>query len=73
MDYNKIGELVKTERKKRKMTQAEFAKLAEVSERTIFTIEKKERVNLDTIKKVLNLINYDIVIVKVDTQEILEL
>ena len=73
MDYNKIAELVKTERKKRKMTQAEFAKLAEVSERTIFTIEKKERVNLDTIKKVLNLINYDIVIVKVDTQEILEL
>jgi len=73
MDYNKIAELVKTERKKRKMTQAEFAKLADVSERTIFTIEKKERVNLDTIKKVLNLIQYDIVIVKIDTQEILEL
>ena len=72
MDYNKIGELVKIERKKRNLTQLEFIKLADISERTLRHIETGEKVNLDTIKKVLNIIHHDIVIVKVDTQEVIE-
>ena len=72
MDYNKIGELVKIERKKRNLTQLEFIKLADISELTLRHIETGEKVNLDTIKKVLNIIHHDIVIVKVDTQEVIE-
>lgn len=72
MDYSKIAELVKAERKKRNLTQLEFIKLADISERTLRHIETGEKVNLDTIKKVLNVVNHDIVIVKVDTQEVIE-
>ena len=71
MDYNKIGELVKTERKKLQLTQAGLAKLTEVSVTTIKSIEKGKKVYLETLKKVLNLFGYDIVIVETDALEII--
>jgi len=72
MDYNKIAELVKTERNKLQLTQAGLAKLTEVSVTTIKSIEKGKKVYLETLKKVLNLFGYDIVIVKADALEIIK-
>lgn len=73
MNYSKIGALVKTERKKLQLTQAGLAKLAEVSVKTIKNIETGKKVNLDTIKKVLNLIGYDVKIISLDSFLIVDL
>ena len=73
MDYNKIGELVKIERKKLYMSQNELATLANVSKSMLRQIERGEKVSLDSLKKVLNLIGYDLKVACLRTSKMIHL
>jgi y4mF family transcriptional regulator len=61
MDTNQIAEIVRFHRKTSGLSQAELAKLAGLGKTVIFDIEKgKLSVRLDTLLKVLNVLNIKI-------------
>ncbi len=61
MDANQIAEIVRFHRKKSGLSQAELAKLAGLGKTVIFDIESgKLSVRLDTLLKVLNVLNIKI-------------
>jgi HTH-type transcriptional regulator/antitoxin HipB len=58
MDADRIAAIVHFHRKKSGLSQAELAKLAGLGKTVIFDIEKRKRsVRLDTLLKVLNVLN----------------
>jgi y4mF family transcriptional regulator len=61
VDTNKLSEIVRFHRKQAGLTQKGLADLAGVGKTVIFDIESgKETVQLDTIKKVLTVLNIKI-------------
>jgi HTH-type transcriptional regulator / antitoxin HipB len=58
MNAQEIGELIRFHRKSAGLNQQELAKLAGVGKTVVFDLEKgKETVRLDTLMKILNVLN----------------
>ncbi|HSW56687.1 MAG TPA: type II toxin-antitoxin system Y4mF family antitoxin [Ignavibacteriaceae bacterium] len=58
MNIDQISEIIKLHRKKSGLTQKGLADLAGVGKTVIYDIEKgKETIQLDTIKKILSVLN----------------
>jgi len=66
MTNQELGQFIKQERKKRKLTQQQLADKAEVSKRTIQYIEAQRQAYWDTLKKVVEALgcNVEIIISK---------
>ncbi len=62
MTYQELGQFIKQERKKLKLTQKELADLAEVSFRTIQNIEKGDRISEKILNKILEVLNYTAIV-----------
>ncbi|MGB1243777.1 MAG: helix-turn-helix domain-containing protein, partial [Chitinophagales bacterium] len=60
MTYQELGTLIRQERKKRHLTQIELAQLAEIAVRTMKSMEKGERTHEKSIRKVMDILSYDI-------------
>jgi len=60
-DFKKLPEIIRHHRKKAKLTQQELAKLSGVGKTVVFDIEKgKMTIQLDTLVKILNVLNIQI-------------
>jgi HTH-type transcriptional regulator / antitoxin HipB len=61
MNINQLSEVIRMHRKKSGLTQKGLADLADVGKTVIYDIEKgKETIQLDTIKKILSVLNIKI-------------
>ncbi len=61
MNINQLSEVIRFHRKKSGLTQKGLAELASVGKTVIYDIEKgKETIQLDTIKKILSVLNIKI-------------
>ena len=60
LETKEIAAIIKMHRKAAKLTQLELADLAGVGKTVVFDIEKgKETVKLDTLRKILKVLNID--------------
>jgi len=70
MKANEIGRMIRDHRKKAGLSQLELAKLAGTGKTAVFDIEKgKETVRLDTLLKILNVLNIQMKFVSPLTSE----
>ena len=70
MKANEIGQMIRDHRKKAGLSQLELAKLAGTGKTAVFDIEKgKETVRLDTLLKILNVLNIQMKFVSPLTSE----
>ena len=69
MTYQELGQFIKQERKKQKMTQQQLADKAEVSRRTISYIEVEKETNWGTLEKIVKALGYEIEILISKTKE----
>ncbi len=70
MNANEIGRMIRDHRKKAGLSQLELAKLAGTGKTAVFDIEKgKETVRLDTLLKILNVLNIQMKFVSPLTSE----
>ncbi|MEZ4886763.1 MAG: helix-turn-helix domain-containing protein [Chitinophagales bacterium] len=60
MNYKDLGEFVKSERKKHDFTQADLAKLSDVTDRTIKNIEAGIKTHINTLRKVMKVLGYKV-------------
>lgn len=61
INYSQVGEIVKAYRKAQGLNQKDFANIVKVSERTVLTVEKGNKVDIETIGKVLKPTGWEIV------------
>ena len=69
MTYQELAQFIKQERKKQKLTQQQLAERAEVSRRTIQYIEAERQAYWDTLKKVVEVLGFDVEIMISKTKE----
>lgn len=69
MTYQELAQFIKQERKKQKLTQQQLADKAEVSRRTVQYIEAERQAYWDTLKKIVEVLGYDIEIFISKTKE----
>lgn len=69
MNYKELGIFIRLKRKDLKLTQKQFAKKAGISTRSMLSIELGEKTHENTLKKVLDLLGYNVTIT---TQIIIE-
>lgn len=60
MTYQELGTFIRQERKEKQLTQIELAQLVGVAIRTIKSMEKGERTHENSIRKVMEMLGYDI-------------
>jgi len=60
LTYQELGAFIRQERKKKHLTQIDLAKLAEIAIRTMKSMEKGERTHENSIRKVMDILSYDI-------------
>ncbi len=70
MNYKELGIFIRQARKDQKLTQKAFAKMAGISARSMLSIELGEKTHTNTLKKVMDLLGYDI---KITTQIVIEI
>lgn len=71
IESKEIAEIIKTHRKVAGLSQLELAEMAGVGKTSVFDVEKgKETIQLNTLKKILGVLNINIMLISPITNQI---